>query len=290
VLLDAARESSMRPTVRSRRLGAQLRSYREQARLDQTRVAGAIGIKQAHMSSIENGRTKISAEKLATLVEELQIPAETTARMEDLRARAHVPGWWQDYGDILSEPVQALIELEEDASWIRSFDGQVITGLLQIRGYAERIITASAPHLRVGDIDRYLELRMRRQQYLTKGMRLTAIMSEAALRQQVGGPALLRKQLQHLTAATREYDVTVQVVPFTADAHAALCDQFEIIQWPLETDPEAVYVDGQTSWRVHERNREIRQYNHAFGSVQSQALSTPDSIELIGDLIEELPT
>jgi hypothetical protein len=242
------------------------------------------------MSSIENGRTKISAEKLATLVEELQIPAEAAARMEDLRARAHVPGWWQDYGDILSEPVQALIELEEDASWIRSFDGQVITGLLQVRGYAERIITASAPHLRVGDIDRYLELRMRRQQYLTKGMRLTAIMSEAALRQQIGGPAVLRKQLQHLTAATREYDVTVQVVPFTADAHAALCDQFEIIQWPLETDPEAVYVDGQTSWMVHEGNREVRQYNHAFGSVQSQALSTPDSIELIGDLIEELPT
>ncbi len=210
--------------------------------------------------------------------------------MEDLRARAHVPGWWQDYGDILSEPVQALIELEEDAFWIRSFDGPVIPGLLQIRGYAERIITASAPHLRVGDIDRYLELRMRRQQYLTKGMRLTAIMSEAALRQQIGGPALLRKQLQHLTAAAREYDVTVQVVPFTVDAHAALGDQFEIIQWPLETDPEAVYVDGQTSWRVHEGNREIRQYNHAFGSVQSQALSTPDSIELIGDLIEELPT
>jgi transcriptional regulator with XRE-family HTH domain len=279
----------MRPTVRSRRLGAQLRGYREQAHLDQTRVAGAIGIKQAHMSSIENGRTKISAEKLATLVGALDIPAEVAARMEDLRARAHVPGWWQDYGDILSEPIQALIELEEDASWIRSFDGQVVTGLLQIRDYAERIITAGSMHLRVGDIDRYLELRMRRQQRLTKGMRLTAIMSEAAVRQQVGGPTLLRKQLHHLTRMVREYDVTVQVVPFAADAHAALCDQFEIIQWPLETDPEAVYVDGLTSYIVHERNREIRQYTHAFGSVQSQALSTPDSIELIGDLIKELP-
>ena len=126
----------MRPTVRSRRLGAQLRGFREAARLDQTRVAGAIGIKQAHMSSIENGRTKLSAEKLATLVEVLQIPAEIAAWMEDLRARAHVPGWWQDYGDILSEPIQALIELEEDASWIRSFDGQVIPGLLQIREYS----------------------------------------------------------------------------------------------------------------------------------------------------------
>ena len=280
----------MRPTVRSRRLGAQLRSYREDAHLDQTRVAGAIGIKQAHMSSIENGRTKISAEKLAVLVEELQIPAESAARMEDLRARAHIPGWWQDYGDILSEPVQALIELEEDASWIRSFDGPVIPGLLQIRGYAERIITASAPHLRVGDIDRYLELRMRRQQYLTKGMRLTAIMSEAAVRQQVGGPTLLRKQLHHLTCMVREYDVTVQVVPFTADAHAALGDQFVIIQWPLENDPEAVCVDGLTSWVVHEGNGDIRRYNHAFGSVQGRALSPQDSIALISDLIEELPT
>ncbi|MGH7747233.1 MAG: DUF5753 domain-containing protein, partial [Candidatus Dormibacteria bacterium] len=243
-----------------------------------------------HMSSIENGRTKISAEKLATLAEVLQIPAEAAARMEDLRARAHVPGWWQDYGNILSEPIQALIELEEDASWIRSFDGQVIPGLLQLREYAEQIITAGSMHMRVGDIDRYLELRMRRQQYLTRDMRLTAIMSEAAVRQQIGGPALLREQLRHLIRAVRDYDVTVQVVPFTASAHAALCDQFEIIQWPLETDPEAVYVDGQTSWIVHEGNREVRQYNHAFTSVQSQALSTPDSIDLIDDLIKELPT
>jgi Domain of unknown function (DUF5753) len=57
-------------------------------------------------------------------------------------------------------------------------------------------------------------------------------------------------------------------------------------------DPEAVYVDGQTSWMVQEGNREVRQYNHAFTSVQSHALSTPDSIEieLIDDLIKELPT
>ncbi|MGH3994319.1 MAG: DUF5753 domain-containing protein, partial [Pseudonocardiaceae bacterium] len=201
-----------------------------------------------------------------------------------------VPGWWQDYGDILAEPVQALIELEEDACWVKSFDGPVIPGLLQLREYAERIITAGSMHLRVGDIDRYLELRMRRQQRLTKGMRLTAIMSEAAVRQQVGGPVLLGEQLRHLTRTVREYDVTVQVVPFAADAHAALCDQFEIIQWPAENDPEAVYVDGQTSWTVHERNREIRQYTHVFGSVQGQAMSPPDSVALIGDLIEELPT
>ena len=78
----------MRPTVRSRRLGAQLRSYRDQAHLDQTRLAGAIGVKQAHMSSIENGRTKISAEKLATLVEDCLLYTSPSPRD---RTRSRMP-------------------------------------------------------------------------------------------------------------------------------------------------------------------------------------------------------
>lgn len=142
--------------------------------------------------------------------------------------------------------------------------------------------------MRVADIDRYLELRMRRQKRLTEGMRFTAILSEAAVRQQVGGPDVLREQLRHINRASHEFDVTVQVVPFTADAHAALGDSFVIIQWPDEHDPEAVYVDGQTSWTVHERGGAIRQYVHAFASVQAQALPPRESLDLIYTAIKEL--
>lgn len=278
----------MRPTVRSRRLGARLGDHRQQNNLSGTELAARLGVHQATWSKIETGKTKVSPALLARTAEILDIPADAIAQLQELHRRADEPGWWQDYGDILSEAVQMLIELEADASWIRTYEGQVIPGLLQTREYAERVITAVSPHIRVSDIDRYLELRMKRQKQLSEDLRLTAVVSEAAIRQQVGGPTVLRAQLQHIARTVREHDVTVQVVPFTADAHAALGDSFVITQWPDEADPEAVYADGVTSWTVHERSGIIRSYLHAFSSVQGQALSPRESLDLINDVIKEL--
>jgi transcriptional regulator with XRE-family HTH domain len=279
----------MQPTVRSRRLGSRLGSYREQSDLSGTELAARVGIHQATWSKIESGKATMSPGVLARTVDVLGIPADVAAQLDTLRLKAGEPGWWQDYGDILSEAVQMLIELEADASWIRTYEGEVIPGLLQTRDYAERIITAGSPHMRAADIDRYLELRMRRQKRLGEGLRLTAIVGEAAIRQQVGGPGTLREQLRHIARVVREHDVTVQVVPFAADAHAALGDSFVIIQWPDETDPEAVYVDGMTSWTVHERRGVIRSYLHAIASVQSQALPPRESLDLLQDVIKDLP-
>ncbi|TVT48385.1 hypothetical protein FNH05_17980 [Amycolatopsis rhizosphaerae] len=102
------------------------------------------------------------------------------------------------------------------------------------------------------------------------------------------GPAVLREQLRHITRVVRERDATVQVVPFAADAHAALGDSFVIIQWPDETGPEAVYVDGVTFWTVHERGGVIRSYLHAEASLQSQALAPRESLDLARDVIKDL--
>ncbi|MBV9143571.1 MAG: helix-turn-helix transcriptional regulator [Pseudonocardiales bacterium] len=278
----------MRATVRSRRLGAQLGRYRNKRGLSGEQVAAELGVGQPQWSRIENGKAKLTPAALHRLVEVLGIPEADAGRLEELRRRSAEPGWWQDYGDILSEPVEMLIELEVEASWIRSYEGHVIPGLLQTRDYAERIMTAGSMHIRVADIDRYLELRMRRQKRLAEGMRFTAILSEAAIRQQVGGPHVLREQLRHITRAVREFDVTVQVVPFTADAHAALAASFVIIQWPDEDDAEAVFVDGETSFTVYERDGIIRQYVHAFASVQAQALAPRESLDLIHAVMKEL--
>jgi transcriptional regulator with XRE-family HTH domain len=278
----------MRPTVRSRRLGTRLAAHRRRNNLTGIELASRLDVHQGTWSRIESGKAKVSPVVLAQAADELGIPVEEAAHLEALRRKADEPGWWQDYGDILSEAVQMLVELEADASWIRTYEGSVIPGLLQTREYAEHIITAVTPHIRVADIDRFLELRMERQKRLDKGIALTAIIGEAAIRQQIGGPAVLRDQLRHLTRMVREHDVIVQVVPFTADAHAALGDSFVIIQWPDENDPEAVYVDGVTSWTVHERDGVIRSYLHAFGSVQSQALTPRKSLSLINNVIKEL--
>lgn len=279
----------MRPTVRSRRLGGRLGQYREQAGVSGTELAAQVGIHQSTWSKIEAGKAKLSSSVLSAIADILAIPPESVSQLNTLRMRAEEPGWWQDYGDILSEAVQMLIELEADASWIRTYEGEVIPGLLQTRDYAERIITAGSPHMRAADIDRYLELRMRRQKRLEDGVRLTAIIGEAAVRQQIGGPNVLRDQLRHIVKVVRDFDVTVQVVPFSADAHAGLGDSFVIIQWPDETDPEAVYVDGLTSWTVHERGGLIRSYLHALGTIQSRALPARESLDLIDQVIKGLP-
>ena len=178
----------MRPTVRSRRLGARLSRYRNERGLSGAQLAGELGVGQPQLSRLETGKAKVTAVVLERLVEVLGIPEADARRLDELRRRSAEPGWWQDYGDILSEPVEMLIELEVEASWIRSYEGHVIPGLLQTRDYAERIIAVGSMHMRVADIDRYLELRMRRQKRLVEGMRFTAILSEAAIRQQVGGP------------------------------------------------------------------------------------------------------
>jgi transcriptional regulator with XRE-family HTH domain len=278
----------MRPTVRSRRLGGKLGQYRQESGLSGTDLAAKVGIHQASWSKIESGKATISPDVLARATKALEIPADAAAQLEELRRKAAEPGWWNDYSGMLSEALQMLLELESEASWIRAWEGQVVHGLLQTREYAERIITAGAPHMRISDIDRYVELRMRRQKRIAQGMRFTAIMGEAAIRQQVGGPAMLRDQLRHVVKVVREHDVTVQILPFTADAHAALCDSFAIIRWPDEADPEAVYVDGMTSWTVFERTGVVRSYLHALASVQSLALSARESLDLINDAIKDL--
>lgn len=274
--------------MRSRRLGSKLAYHRQRARLSGTELADRIGIHQATLSKIETGKANLSPSVLASSRQALELLDDVAEQLEHLRRKADEPGWWQDYGDILSEAVQMLIELEAEASWIRTYEGEVIPGLLQTREYAERLITAVSPHIRISDIDRYLELRMRRQERLDEGVRLTAIIGEAAVLQRVGGADVLREQLRHIDRMVTEYDVTVQVVPFTAEAHAALGESFVIIQWPDETDPEAVYVDGLTSWTIHERRGTVRSYMYAMGSVQSQALPPRESLDLVNNVIKEL--
>ncbi|MBV9731028.1 MAG: helix-turn-helix transcriptional regulator, partial [Pseudonocardiales bacterium] len=142
----------MRATVRSRRLGARLGHYRAARGLSGAQLAAELSIGQPQWSRMETGKAKITPAALHHLVQVLGIPETDARKLDELRRRSAEPGWWQDYGDILSEPVEMLIELEVEASWIRSYEGHVIPGLLQIRDYAERIITASSPHMRVADI------------------------------------------------------------------------------------------------------------------------------------------
>lgn len=280
---------AMSPTVRSRRLGAQLRDLRTNANIRGIELAKAAGVSQSHLSQCENGRAVLAAKQLDAALAHLGVADDQAEHMQKLRRDAAKKGWWHDFVDVLPEQVEVLIGLETEASWLRTYEGGVIPGLLQTRDYAEAVISAATPYVRPEDIERRVDLRMRRQERLAEpDCQLTAVIGEEAIRYQVGGAAVLREQLYHLINVVARYNVTVQVVPFTAGAHPGRGENYMILSFPEPTDPEAVYLETLTSWAFREKPHEIRAYTYTFNAITALALSPKESMELINVAAEEL--
>ncbi|MEV0698850.1 helix-turn-helix transcriptional regulator [Saccharopolyspora sp. NPDC050389] len=280
---------AMSPTVRSRRLGAQLRDLRSDANIRGIELAKAVGVSQSHLSQCENGRAVLTSKQLEAAIDFLEPDEHQAELLRALRKDAAKKGWWRDFSDVLPEQVEVLIGLETEATWLRSFEGGVIPGLLQTHDYAEAVISAATPYVRPQDIERRVDLRMRRQQRLREpDCKLTAVIGEEAIRYQVGGRQVLHDQLRHILKVVDEHDVTVQVVPFTTGAHPGRGENYMILSFPEPTDPEAVYLETLTSWAFREKPHEVRAYNYTFNAITALALSPRESIELIARTAEEL--
>ncbi|WP_190820494.1 helix-turn-helix domain-containing protein [Saccharopolyspora pogona] len=279
---------AMSPTVRSRRLGSQLRDLRSNANIRGVELAKAVGVSQSHLSQCENGRAVLTSKQLEAAIDYLEPKEHQTELLRELRKDAAKKGW-RDFSDVLPEQVEVLIGLETEATWLKTFEGGVIPGLLQTNAYADAVISAATPYVRPQDIERRVDLRMRRQRRLKDpDCKLTAVIGEEAIRYQVGGRQVLRDQLLHIVKVVEKHDVTVQVVPFTTGAHPRRGENYMILSFPEQTDPEAVYLETLTSWAFREKPHEVRAYNHTFNAVTALALSPRESTELIARTAEEL--
>jgi transcriptional regulator with XRE-family HTH domain len=287
---------TMRKTVRSRRLGKRLRRLRDDAQLRQEALAELMNADQprqrrvsaSHLSRVETGLARISADHLARIIEVLNVKPEEAHVLDALRARADQPGWWQEYADILPESVEMLVELGEDATSIRTYDTVFVQGLLQTKAYATAVNSNARAIVRPIDVDRLTELRLRRQNRLADPdfAGVTAVMTEGVIRTVVGGPDVMREQLQHLLKVVENYPVNVHVLPLTVTPPGS--DSVVIFGFPHEMDGEVVYVDSDTAQRIHEDREPVRQCTYTFDAALAQALTPKASQDLIRDQIEEL--
>ncbi|MDR7300031.1 helix-turn-helix domain-containing protein [Haloactinomyces albus] len=287
---------ALRKTARSRRLGGQLRRLREDVRLNQEEMAEHINagehvrpMSASHLSRVESGLARIESGQLARIITVLGVGEATAAQLNELQRRANENGYWQEYRDIVPEPVEMLAELGEDAVAARSFDYAFIQGLLQTRAYAEEVIDNGRAFVRPIDIDRLVELRMQRQKRLSdpdfEG--LTAVMTEDVLRRVVGGPAVMRAQLQHLTEMARTAKVTIHIYPREAGALPG-GDNLVIFSFADAGDGSAVFVDSDTASRIYEHERDpIRQCTYTFDAALARALSARESLDLIASTEKE---
>jgi transcriptional regulator with XRE-family HTH domain len=288
---------AQRKTIRSRRLGKQIRRLRDDAQLNQEKLVGLMNADQpqqrcisaSHLSRVESGIARINSEHLERIITVLDVGTEQAQKLDELRRRADERGWWQEYSDIVDEAIEMLVEIGEDAATARSYDIAFVQGLLQTRAYAEAVIASARAFVPPINVDRVAELRMRRQQRLGEDgfQGLTAVMTEGVIRTIVGSRDVMRDQLRHLIEVTQEHPVTIHILPFSAGALPG-SDNFVIFEFPDDLDGDVVYVDSSTAQRIHEERDIVRQCTYTFHAALAQALPARQSQDLIRAVMEEL--
>ncbi|WP_371579365.1 helix-turn-helix domain-containing protein [Streptomyces sp. NBC_01314] len=280
--------SNVNPTVRRRRLGQELRRLRELKGMTAEEVAERLLVSQSKISRLENGRRSISQRDVRDLcgvyeVEDQRVVDSLMQMAKDSRQQ----GWWHAFGDV---PYSVYIGLETDAASLRVYDPQVVPGLLQTRPYAEALIAGALPETTPGDIDKRVQVRLRRQERISapeSPLRLWTVLDESALRRVVGNRSLMREQLEHLVEQSQLPHVTVQVIPFDMGAHPGLNGQYAILEFPDASDSSVVYIEGVTSDLYLEKPADVQKYSVMYEHLRAQALNVDQSRQCIADIAKE---
>ncbi|OEV05154.1 helix-turn-helix domain-containing protein [Streptomyces oceani] len=277
--------SIVNPTVRRRRLGQELRKLRELKGMTAEEVADRLLVSQSKISRLENGRRSISQRDVRDLcgvyeVEDHRIVDSLMQMAKESRQQ----GWWHAFGDI---PYSVYIGLETDAASLRVYEPQVVPGLLQTPAYAEAVIAGALPEAAATDIERRVQVRIRRQERITNPrhpLRLWAVLDEAALRRTVGGPQVMAQQLEHLRELSQQPHITIQVMPFTMGAHPGVNGQYAILEFPDASDSTVIYLEGLTSDLYLEKGSDVQSYSVMYEHLRAQALNPDQTREFVEDV------
>ncbi|MEU9113872.1 helix-turn-helix transcriptional regulator [Streptomyces sp. NPDC048483] len=274
--------SNINPTVRRRRLGQELRRLREDKGMTAEQVAERLLVSQSKISRLENGRRSISQRDVRDLcgvyeVDDHRIVDSLMQMAKDSRQQ----GWWHAFGDI---PYSVYIGLETEAASLRVYESLLVPGLLQTPGYAEAVIPGAVPELAPENLEKRIQVRMRRQERVNdpkRPLRLWVVLDESALRRVVGSHLIMREQLEHLVEMSHLPQVTVQVLPYDTGAHAGMSGTFSILEFDDASDSSVVYIEGVTSDLYLEKTNDVHKYTIMYEHLRAQALNADQSREFI---------
>ena len=280
------------PTVKRRRLAAELHACREQAGLTIEDVAQELEWSAAKVSRIENARVRVLPRDVKFLLRTYGVaegdPAWDVLTM--LARESRQKGWWHAYGDTIGESFSTYVGLEAEAVTLRTYESECVPGLLQTEGYARAIIGAALSPGTDDEIERNVAVRLGRQPKLADAgsSELWAVVNEGGIRRQVGGAAVMREQLEQLLEASGQPNVTLQVMPFSVGAHAGMSGAFTILRFPEPADPDVVYVNYNSGSLFLEKPAELRRCALIFDHLCAVALPVGQSRELVARIRNEL--
>jgi transcriptional regulator with XRE-family HTH domain len=280
------------PTVRRRRLAAELRAIRESKGKSGDTVAAALRWSPSKVSRYELARTGLKPPEVEKLLDYYQITGPRRVHLLELARDAAQKGWWEDFSDELSPDYQQFIGYEHEASSISIWHIEVVPGLLQTRGYARHIIAnyGLIEPIAPGMIERLVRVRMQRQQILTRepAVQLSVVLDESSLRRRIGDEQAMYDQLMYLDELAERPNVEIRILPLDAQ-HTVLGPAFLIFHFGSFGD--AILQDVVASEQLKnvftvEDEQATHLHRLVFQSLVSAALDPADSRQLIREIAE----
>ncbi|MGZ3382983.1 MAG: helix-turn-helix domain-containing protein [Isosphaeraceae bacterium] len=279
------------PTVRRRRLAAELRGIRESKGKSGDAVAAALRWSPSKISRYERARTGLRPKEVERLLDYYQITGPRRALLLALAEDATQKGWWEEFTDTLSEDYQQFIGLEHEATAIAIWHVDVVAGLLQTEAYAKHIISSYSrvEPIAPGMIGRMVRVRMQRQQVLNRdGLQLSVVLDESVLQRRIGDDSVMYEQLQRLAQEAERPNLTLQILPLAAQ-HTVFGESFVIFGFGEDSDAmlqDVVSTEHLRSGFTLEGERETYLHRIAFQMIAQASLDPAASRALILETAE----
>jgi transcriptional regulator with XRE-family HTH domain len=282
---------SSSPTVRRRRLAAELHRLRQASKLTIEQVAEQLEWSTGKVSKIENARVSVMPRDARKLLEVYGIlEGDERELLLSLARESRERGWWQQYGDAVPDWFATYVGLEAEAASISVYQAEIVPGLLQTERYATALHRAELMKATDEEIEQRVTVRMERQARLKlpDAPQLWVVLNEAVLRRVIGERSIMQEQLVRLTEAAEEPNITIQVLPFSAGAHASMDSAFWILGFDPPTDGEIVYFEHPTCSLYLEKADEVARYRLIYEHLRAASMPIDESRRLIARSAEDL--
>lgn len=277
------------PAVARWELSFRTRKRRDELGITGPQIAKELQFSATYWPKVERDQRILSEPKLMQLLRFLGFSEEEQDDLVEVRRLAGGRGWWSEYEGLFTEQQLRLFGMEYGAEEISTVESLLIPGLLQTEEYARTLITSDTAFIRQIEVQQRIDARLERQKRLTGDdpLRLNAVVSEAAVRQQTGGPDVLRNQLRHLIGMIETHSETInfRILPFTSRSGAIRgCSTFHILDFPRPRLPTLAWSEVPAHDELIEDQQRIRDLTIVFGHLQQESLSRDESLRLLQNL------
>ncbi|MEV6697535.1 helix-turn-helix transcriptional regulator [Streptomyces sp. NPDC051453] len=282
------------PTVGQVVLGRRLQDLRERAGLKREEAAKVLRVAPATVRRMEMAEVGLKIPYLQLLLKSYGVTDEEADAFVRLAEEANKPGWWQRFHDILPGWFSMYVSLEGAASLIRSYEPHFVPGLLQTEDYARGVLRSGAVGRALAEdpdvVERHVALRMQRQELITRedAPRLWMVMDETALLRPVGGPDVMRGQIDRLLEATELANVTLQIAEFAAGPHPGTYGPFVLFRFAMSELPDMVYSEYLTGAVYLDARPEVATHLEVMDRMAAHAATAHRTKDILRDLRKEL--